>query len=112
MDEIVWVVWNRVKADKVKQFEEFNFNYLEPAIANNSPRTRTTVRSLRPKEANEDGTYTYFYLMDPADSPDGYGMANFLTAEYGKEKSDEYMEMFRDCLVNGQEWVFAEQTKW
>ncbi|TFH27858.1 MAG: nuclear transport factor 2 family protein [Bacteroidia bacterium] len=112
-DETVWVVWNRVKADKVKQFEEFNFNYLEPAIAKHSPRTRNTVRSLRPKEANEDGTFTYFYLMDPGDSPDGYGMATFLTAEYGKEKSDEYMEMFRDCLVDGkQEWVVTEQTSW
>lgn len=110
--ETVWVVWNQVKADKVKQFEEFNFNYLEPAIAKHSPRTRNTVRSLRPKEANEDGTFTYFYLMDPGDSPDGYGMSTFLTAEYGKEKSDEYMEMFRDCLVDGQEWTIAEQTKW
>lgn len=111
-NETVWVVWNRIKADKVSQFEEFTFNYLEPAIAENYPRTRNTIRALRPKEANEDGTFTYFYLMDPADSPDGYGMAKFLTTQYGKEKSDEYLEMFRDCLVDKQEWVFTAQTKW
>jgi len=110
--ETVWVVWNKVKADKVSQFEEFNFTYLEPAIAENYPIARSTVRSLKPVEPNKDGTYTYFYLMDPAISPDGYGMAVFLTAKYGKEKSDEYMKMFQDCLVDGQEWVITTQTKW
>ncbi|RLD72142.1 MAG: hypothetical protein DRI98_03015 [Bacteroidetes bacterium] len=110
--ETVWVVWNKIKADKVSQFEEFNFSYLEPAIAENFPLARSTVRSLKPVEPNKDGTYTYFYLMDPAISPDGYGMATFLTSKYGKEKSDEYMEMFQDCLVDGQEWVITTQTKW
>jgi uncharacterized protein (TIGR02246 family) len=110
--ETVWVVWNKVKADKVSQFEEFNFSYLEPAIAENFPIARSTVRSLKPVEPNKDGTYTYFYLMDPAISPDGYGMAKFLTSKFGKEKSDEYMRMFQDCLVDGQELVVTEQTKW
>jgi len=110
--ETVWVVWNKIKADKVSQFEEFNFTYLEPAIAENYPLARSTVRSLKPVEPNEDGTFTYFYLMDPAISPDGYGMAIFLTAKYGKELSDEYMKMFQDCLVDGQEWVITTQTKW
>ncbi len=113
LNETVWVVWNRVKADKVSQFEDFNFNYLEPAVAENYPQMRSTVRALRPEEPNEDGTYTYFYLMDPATSPDGYDMTTALTAKFGKEKSDEYMNMFRDCLVDGkQEWVVTVQTKW
>jgi len=110
--ETVWVVWNKIKADKISQFEEFNFTYLEPAIAENFPLARSTVRSLKPQEPNKDGTYTYFYLMDPAISPDGYGMAIFLTAKYGKEKSDEYMKMFQDCLVDGQDWVITTQTEW
>ncbi len=110
--ETVWVVLNRIKGDKVSQFEEFNFSYLEPAVAENFPVMRSTVRSLRPVEPNKDGTFTYFYLMDPAISPDGYGMANALTTKYGKEKSDEYMKMFRDCLVDEQEWVVTVQTKW
>ncbi|MCK4992259.1 MAG: DUF4440 domain-containing protein [Bacteroidales bacterium] len=110
--DTVWVVWNKIKADKVSQFEEFNFSYLEPAIAENYPIARSTVRSLKPVEPNKDGTYTYFYLMDPAISPDGYGMATFLTTKFGKEKSDEYMKMFQDCLVDEQEWVVTVQTEW
>ena len=111
--ETVTVVLNRIKADKVQQFEDFNFKYLEPAIAEYAPRSRNTVRALRPNEANEDGTFTYFYLLDPADSPDGYGMGTFLTAKFGKEKSNEYMGLFKDCLVDGnQEIYMTEQTSW
>lgn len=110
--ETVWVVWNKIKADKVSQFEEFSFSYLEPAIAENYPLARSTVRLLKPVEPNKDGSYTYFFLMDPATSPDGYGMTTFLTTKFGKEKSNEYMKMFHDCLVDGQEWVITEQTKW
>jgi len=50
--------------------------------------------------------------MDPANSPDGYSMADALVAKYGKEKSDEYMKMFTDCLVDGQEMFETVQTKW
>jgi len=110
--QTVWVISNRVKADKVSQFEEFNFSVLGPAAAENFPETKNTVRSLRPVEPNKDGTYTYFYLMDPAISPDGYDMAKALSTEYGKEKSDEYMKMFRECLVGEQEMAVTVQTKW
>lgn len=111
--DTVWVVWNNIKPDKVDQFEEFNFNYLEPAAAENYPKMRNTVRTLKPTEPNKDGTYTYFYLMDPAVSPDGYDMMVPLKAKYGKEKAEEYLKMFTDCLKSGkQEWKVAVQTKW
>ena len=111
-NEPVWVILNRVKADKVSQFEEFNFSVLAPAAAENFSERTKTVRLLKPVGPNKDGTFTYFYLMDPANSPDGYSMADALVAKYGKEKSDEYMKMFQDCLVDGQEWVITTQTKW
>lgn len=110
--QTVWVISNRIKADKVSQFEDFNLSVLGPAAAEISPEEKNTVRSLRPVEPNKDGTYTYFYLMDPAISPDGYDMAETLTTKYGKEKSDEYLKMFRECLVGDQEMVVTVQTKW
>lgn len=113
LNDTVWVVWNRIKADKVSQFEDFNFNYLEPAVAEYYPQMRKTVRTLRPVEQNKDGTYTYFYLMDPGISPDGYDMTLPLTAKYGEEKAGEYLKMFRDCLKDGkQEWIVTVQTAW
>ncbi len=113
VNDTVWVVWNRIKADKVSQFEDYNFNYLEPATAEYYPQMRSTTRILRPAGQNEDGTYTYFYLMDAATCPDGYDMSLPLTAKYGEEKANEYLEMFRDCLKDGkQEWIVSVQTDW
>lgn len=74
---------------------------------------RNTVRTLKPTEPNKDGTYTYLYLRDPAVSPDGYDMMVPLKAKYRKEKAEEYLKMFTDCLKGGkQDWVVAVQTKW
>lgn len=113
LNDTVWVVWNYIKADKVSQFEDFNSNYLGPAGAEYDPQLLNTVRILKPVEQNEDGTYTYFYLMDPATSPVGYDMMIFLTAKYGEEKAGEYYKMFTDCLKDGkQEWVVTVQTAW
>ena len=112
-NDTVWVIQNHVKADKVAQFEDFNFNYLEPATAEHYPAMRNTARILKPTKQNEDGTYTYFYLMDPAISPDRYNMMLPLTAKYGEEKAKEYYKMFKDCLKNGkQEWKVTRQTAW
>ncbi|MEN8138874.1 MAG: DUF4440 domain-containing protein [Bacteroidota bacterium] len=113
LNDTVWVVWNHIKADKVEQFENYNFNILEPATSEYYPKMRNTVRFTRPVEANKDGTFTYFYIIDPATSPDGYDMMLPLTAKYGEEKAIEYLKMFKDCLVDGkQEWVITTQTKW
>lgn len=112
-NDTVWVVWNNVKPDMIEQFEDFNFNYLEPAVSEYYPMMKKTVRVLRPVEPNADGTFTYFYLMDPATSPDGYAMKLPLKAKYGEEQANEYSKMFRDCLKGGeQKWVVTVQTSW
>ena len=113
VNDTVWVIQNHIKADKLEQFIDFNFNYLEPAAAEYYPTMRNTVRTLKPVEQNEDGTYTYFYLMDPAISSDGYGMMLPLTAKYGEEKASEYYEIFKDCLKDGeQELKITVQSAW
>ena len=77
------------------------------------PNMRNTVRVLKPVEQNKDMTYTYFYIMDPATSPEGYDMMLPLTAKYGEEKASKYLKMFTDCLKDGkQEWLVTVQTAW
>ncbi|WP_163716895.1 YybH family protein [Mangrovibacterium lignilyticum] len=111
-NDSVWVVWNIIKPNKVQQFEDFNFNYLDPAAKEFYPEMRNTVRTLRPVKANDDGTFTYIYLMDPAISSE-YSMKLPLAAKYGEEKADEYLKMFEDCLKGGkQQWVVTVQTAW
>ena len=112
LNDTVWVIRDRIKADKVSQFEDFNFNYLEPAAAEYNPQVKKSVRILKPVEQNEDGTYTYIYLMDPAISTD-YSMMLPLTAKYGEEKADEYYKMFVDCLKDGkEELIVTVQSAW
>ena len=110
LNDNVWVIWNYVKADKVSQFEDFNFNYLEPAAAEYYPQMRSTIRLLKPVKQNKDGTFTYIYLMDPAIRTN-YDMMLPLTAKYGEENAKDYLIMFKDCLKDGkQEWVMTVQT--
>jgi len=113
LNDTVWIALNYVKANKVSQFKDFNFKYLGPAVRKHYPSMLNTARFLIPLTQNEDGTYTYIYLMDPAIDPDGYEMGLPLTAEYGEGKAKEYLKMYTDCLKDGkQEFIATVQTEW
>jgi len=107
----VWIVANYVKADKVAQFEDFIMKYLKPAGDEVAPALTKTVRLLKPTQQNQDGTYTYYYLMDPAMANENYDMGPILTAKYGKEKAEEYSKMYMDCLKK-HELISTVQTGW
>lgn len=107
----IWIVHNLVKADKTTQFEDFNLNYLKPAAEEFASELKKTVRFLKQTAPNEDGTYSYFFLMDPAIDNADYQMTPILTSKYGKEKADEYMKIFTDCLKK-QTLSVAVQTGW
>lgn len=111
-NDTVWVIANHIKPDKVKQFEEYNNIYLGPAAAKYNLQMKNTVRILRSVKENKDGTYTYFFLMDPVISKFGYSMRDPLIAEYGEEKAKEYLDMFVDCLKGKQEFNVTVQTGW
>ena len=70
-DDPVNVILNHVRADKREQFEEFVFEGLLPALRENARRDPMAkkvldqTRMLLPAEENDDGTYTYIWLMDP-----------------------------------------------
>jgi len=111
MNDNIMIVKNYIKADKATQFEDFTLNYLKPATEEYYPELMKTVRFLKPAKQNEDGTFTYFYLMDPAKSDQNYDIALPLVAKYGKEKADEYLKMYSDCLKK-YEMNMAVQTGW
>jgi|GEM_PF-360760 len=110
-NDSVWIVINPVKADKVKQFEDYNFNYLLPTATEGYQAIKNSVRLLKPLEPDEKGIYNYVYLMDPVLGT--YDMLPALEAKYGKEKAGEYLKMFQDCLVNGEQELYSTvQTSW
>jgi len=112
-NDSVMIVLNHVKPDKVAQFENFNMNILSPAGAETNPQTKATVRMQKPVRKNADGTYTYVYLMDPFRGNLNYDIEYSLNAKFGKEKADEYMKMYLDCLKGGTSQILLlTETNW
>ncbi|HEY9115115.1 MAG TPA: DUF4440 domain-containing protein [Bacteroidales bacterium] len=112
-NDTVLIVLNHVKADKVAQFEDFTINYLSPAGAEFNAKAKSTVRMQKPAEQNADGTYTYVYFMDPYVGNNNYDILYTLSAKYGEEKAQEYVNMYLDCLKDNKSQIFLEtETAW
>lgn len=102
-NDTILIIHNYVKADKVADFKKYNYDLVRIARKENSPAARS-ARMLEPLRANEDGTFTFIYLMDPAIStPDAYKMLPPLIREYGEEKARDILKAgFTDALARPQ----------
>lgn len=103
-NDTILIIYNYIKADRVDDFKKFNFDILIPlGRKDNSPAGRS-ARMLEPLRANDDGTYTFIYLMDPAVStPGAYSMLPALTKEFGEEKANEInKKSFLDPMARPQ----------
>lgn len=113
VNDNVMVVLNHVKSDKISQFEYFYKNYLATAGAEINPEAKATVRTFKPLGDNEDGTFTYIFLMDPMVKNYDYDIFNTLSKKYGAEKANEYLRMYLACLKEGEsEFYSLSQTDW
>jgi hypothetical protein len=110
--ERVWVLLNRVKADKRELHEKFVHEILRPAAVHIDPAIVSKVRFLHPTEPNEDGTYTYFFLMDPYVEDAEYDIESLLKQVYGAEKAQEYMHMWLDSLAEPQSGYEVIESSW
>lgn len=114
-NEPVWVLLNRVKPDKREQFEEFMYGEFFDKIVENDgldAEVVKTVRILEPKEANEDGTYTYVFIMDPLKEGVTYDIGHYLSQVYGEEKAKELGSRFAECFAEPQTLISLVQTKY
>jgi hypothetical protein len=110
--EKVWVLLNRVKADKRELHERFIHDILRPTALQIDPATVRKVRYLHPTEPNEDGTYTYIFLMDPVADGADYNIENLLKQVHGEEKGLEYHQMWADSLAEEQTGYEVTQSPW
>lgn len=110
-NDSVFIIQNFIKPDKTKQFEDFTVNYLMPASSEFFPELAKTVRFLKPSAPNKDGTFTYFYVMDPSKNSMNYEITLPLEAKYGKEKAMEYFNMYKECVKEYKAQVTI-QTGW
>ena len=101
--DTVWVLLNHVKPDNVEHFERFIYEILKPAIKEHKPEWLTNVRLLHPAVQNEDGTYTYTFIMDPKMYP-SYRFMVVMEPMYGTEKAEEYIQtLFVESLKDGKQ---------
>ena len=114
----VWVVINRVEADKREQFETWLQDFwgvLEANVAEGTARPGDRealehTRVLRPTRANEDGTYTYVFLMDPVFEEADYDIPTLLRHGLSEEEAQEMIDRFDDT-VESRDFYPLEQMR-
>ena len=113
------VILNHVRADKREQFEEFVFEGLLPALrenARNDPMAKKVLdqtRMLLPAGQNDDGTYTYIWLMDPWVEGGVYSYQAIIAEARGLETARKYVEMVQESLSGPQIWYrVSDSGRW
>jgi hypothetical protein len=110
-EQPVWVLLNHVKADHRTDFEHFVHDILKPMAQQRGPEQFRQFRVLHPIRSNDDGTYTYVFLMDPLVVGGDYSFDG-LTDFYGAEKAQEYLQLWADALASPQVGYEVVQSSW
>ncbi|MDQ3024619.1 MAG: hypothetical protein M3R04_09605 [bacterium] len=110
--ERMWIRLNHDKADKRELFEQFIHDILRPAVERVEPAMFRQVRFLHPTEPNEDGTYTYVFLMDPLIEGADYGIENLLKRAYGDTQVEAYDQMWDAAVASPQTGYELIQSPW
>ncbi len=101
----VWVAVNTIKADKREQFEKWVFEIFWPAGLKLPAKERIAfeyTRVLRPTKANDDGTWTYIYVMDPVIPRAEYDIDRWLKRLFSEAKAQEYAQMVEETYAKPQ----------
>jgi hypothetical protein len=106
------VILNHVKADRRKEFERFMHEIIKQIGEHSEIHVLNRTRILHPTGPNEDGSYTYIFLLDPV-VPDGeYSFDKLLALAYSPEEAIELVKLFDESLVSPQEGYEVTQTAW
>ncbi|MBI1760641.1 MAG: hypothetical protein HYR56_04310 [Acidobacteria bacterium] len=101
----VWVAVNTIKADKREQFEKWVYEIFWPAGLKLPAKERAAfehTRVLRPSKANDDGTWTYLYVMDPVIPGAEYDIERLLKRMFDEAKAQEYGRMLEETMAKPQ----------
>lgn len=111
--DTVMIVINKIKADKITQFEDYINNILKPAAEEYNQGARNTVRTQKSLRPDKDGSIDFIFIMDPMISGFDYDMNLPLTVKYGAEKAAEYGALYLECLAQkNTQVIIAQETGW
>jgi hypothetical protein len=100
--DTVYLVEHYVRPESRQQFEEFVDGVLWPAFqraaATNAVRGRMLQQSrlLRPVTPNDDGTYTYTFILDPLVTGESYSVLDLLREVHPEEAAKQHYERFTE----------------
>lgn len=112
--ETVWMVYNFVKPESRQAYERFLHDVFWPMGERlegsdlERKRAFSHTRILHPTAANEDGTYTYAFVMDPVIEGAEYRILRLLQKGYGEAEGERiFREQFLGSLAD-RAWVTHE----
>lgn len=108
----MWVLLNHVKPDRRQEFERFMHEIITQIAVRSEPHVLNRTRILHPTGPNEDGTYTYIFLMDPVVSDGVYGFEELMSLSYPSEEIEELGKLFFESLFSPQVGYEVIQTAW
>src|SRR5262245_50918174 len=107
--ERVNIVITTVKAGKQHQFEDYMTKF-EAAVEKarkmdaTMEKVAAQTRALYPAKANEDGTFTYVFLMDPVlPDPSSYDMIEILKMVLKEDEVNRLEEQLEDAMGGPQQ---------
>ena len=112
--ETVWVIVNPVKAGKQAQYERFLHQIFWPGASKLSKEEQKTFRQTRilhPTKAEKNGTFAYFFIMDPVIKGANYDIHSLLKKMYGEPKATEYYKLYTDATAGPQIQYLETQSK-
>lgn len=99
----VWIVSYPVQAQKRQQYEHFVHDIFWAGASKLSAAKDKQVlrqtRVLHPTKANPDGSWSYFFIMDPVIEGADYDIGSLLRKMYGTKQGSDYFKLFATALV-------------
>jgi hypothetical protein len=103
MDELfTFITFHKVKADKAKAFTHFVKEVLCPAALKMREGSNCQAKMLQPQLPNDDGSFTYVVLIDPAFKEDHLTLEGILRSVYGDGEGRQYVQEWMDTLLSPQ----------
>jgi hypothetical protein len=112
--DTIWIIINHIKPEKREQFERFVHEVFWPMaskLSADEQKLFKQTRILHPTGPEEDGTYSYLFIMDPLITGGDYNIASLLRKQYGEQKAADYEKMFEETQEREQTQFKFIQSK-
>ena len=110
-NDTVWVIINHVRPDKREVFENFAHNIFFDSATRLSAEEQHVFRQTRilhPVQPEADGTYSYFFIMDPRLSGQDYGIQTILGRMYDKTDAERFMGLYREAVIKQTRYTLIQ----